>query len=410
MAFIGRIFEAIANIIHSIIKAIASAVEWIGKQIKKFFEGIGKWIVLGGFLLLFFAPGLMGALLLGVKTIVSSIGAFVWNAGKWVFTNAIASIKWLGGIFQSFLQAIHFKELLTMHKMAMILSKDYREMMNKVYKQISEFSYEVFGTTEMLHLLIQGSRQMIYSMSSAVGYPVDIAELEFIQTMDETLQKISERAEDYADNPELIFDDIAEWVYHPLGDKYSTINQGFVLALEGVINGVDGVAQQVFLINHQTQQMVSYLPSPLRGKVEDILEPLDKRISTFQYDIYEPKMGELDRALHHSQAAQEKNSREMSSLTQRLINPADYLTELDDLDMEERDREKRKIDISLNEPFDRDIEELDIAIEKEVEADIEAKEIIPEPKTAPPDFLELEPGKKKILVARQRTGWNVGDY
>lgn len=410
MGFIADIFKFIAETVHKIITGIADAVKWIGKQIKKFFEGIGKWIFLGGMLLLFFAPGLMGALVLAVKTIVSSIGAFVWNAGKWAVNSVITSIKWLGGTFQSFLQAIHFKELLSMHKMGMILSKDYREMMNKVYKEISEFSYQVFGTTETLHLLLQGGRQMIYSMSSAVGYPVDIAELEFIQTMDETLQKISERADDYADNPELIFDDLAEWVYSPLGDKYSTINQGFVLALEGVVQGVDGLAQQVFNINHQTQQMVSYLPSPLRGKVQDILEPLDERITTFQYDIYEPKMSELDGALNESQRNTRENKEEVSGLTRRLLNPADYITEIDKLDSSDRDREKRKINVSLNEPVDRDIEELDTAIDKEVEADIEAKEIIPEPKTVPPDFMELEPEKKITPVARQRTGWSVGDY
>ena len=410
MGFIADIFRFIAETLHKIITAIADAVKWIGQQIKKFFDGIGKWIVLGAFLLMFFAPGLMGAMLLMVKNIVVNIGLTVWNLGKWAVTKVITTIGWLKGTFASFLEAIHFQELLLMHKMGMILSKDYREMMNKVYKEISEFSYQVFGTTEMLHLLLQGSRQLIYSVSSGVGYPVDIAELEWIQTMDETLAKISERAEAYSDNPELIFDDIAEWVYTPIGDKYSSINQGFVLALQGVINGVGGLAEKVFIINNQTQEIVSFLPQPIRQTLMATLAPIDRRITTLQYDIYEPKMAQLDAVLTETNNNVYRNKTEMSSLTQRLIRPADYLGELDDLDVDDRDREKRKINISLNEPADKDIEELDRGVDEQIKIDIDKKEIIPEPTMPPPDFMELEPTEKKIPVARQRTGWSVGDY
>lgn len=410
MGFIAKIFETIANIIHKIITGIADAITWIGKKIAEFMDGIGKWIVLGGFLLVFFAPGLMGALLAGVKTVVSSIGSFVWNAGKWVISKIVTSIQWLGGTFQSFLQAIHFKELLTLHKMAMLLSKDYRIMMLGVYKEISEFSYQVFGTTETLHLLLQGSRQLIYSMSSAVGYPTDIAEVEWLQTLDETLQRVANKAEHYSDSPESIFDDLAQWVYEPLGDKYSTINQGFVLALESVIGGVDAVAQTVFEINEQTQQVVSYLPEPLRGTLQDTLDPIDQRISHFQYDLYEPKMAELDEALHTTNDNVYTNKQEIGGLTRRLINPVEYLGELDKLDAPERDEDKRRLDISLNEPFDTDRKQLSEGIDREVEIEIEEKPKIPEPKSEPPEFMELEPEKITPPARVTRIGWNVGDY
>lgn len=410
MGFIADIFEFIANTIRKIIEGIANALKWVMNQIKNFMDGIGKWIVMAVIAAFIVAPAAMAAIIAGIAGVVKTIGIGVWNIGKWTVHTVIKTVKWLGTTFQSFLQAIHFKELLSIHKMAMILSKDYREMMLKVYKEISEFSYEVFGTTEMLHLLLQGSRQMIYSMSSAVGYPVDIAEIEWLTSLDETLQKISERAGDYADNPELIFDDIAEWVYSPLGEKYSTINSGFVLALEGAIKGIDGVAQKVFTINEQTQQVVRYLPSPLRGRVQDILEPLDNRITTFQYDIYEPKMEALDGALSQTNERTRENKEELSGLTRRLVNPVDYLQELDKLDLEDRDLDKRRLDVTINEPFDSDRKELSEGIDREVEIEIEEKEIIPEPSTAPPEFMEIEEKPVSPLIVRKRTNWSVGDY
>lgn len=410
MGFLARLFEFIADIIRGAIKGIADTLRWVLNKIKSFMDGIGKWIVMGVIVGFIVAPAAMAAIVAGIGATVKAIAVGVWNAGKWIFTKIVATSKWLSTTFQAFLQAIHFKELLAIHGMAMILSKDYREMMNKVYKEISDFAYEVFGSAEMLHLLLQGSRQLIYSCSSAVGYPVDIAEMEYLMMLDETLQKVSAKAEIYADNPELIFDDIAEWVYKPIGEKYSTINQGFALALEGVIKGVDTIAQKTFQINEQTQQVVSYLPSPIRGKVQDILEPLDEKITNFQYNIYAPKMQELDHAIMQNSKREEQHREKIKGLSDRLINPADYLTELDDLDIEDRDREKRKIDISINEPFDRDREELSEGIDKEIEIIKEEKIRLPEPTTEPPEIMKLEPKKKPIIPGKHRDSWNVGDY
>lgn len=412
MGFIADIFEAIGNIIHAVITGIRDAIVWIGKKIFDFLKGWGKWLVVGVVALALFAPGLMAGILIGIKTIVTTVGQVVWTVGKFVVTKIFTTVKWLSGTFQSFLQAIHFKELMMLNQMAMILSKDYREMMLKVYQQISEFSQQVFGRAEVLQLLLQGSRQLIYASSSAVGYPVDIAEVEWVQYLDETLSKVADNAEKYQNTPEAIFDDIAEWVYKPIGDKYSTINQGFVTFTEGLVNSVGGLTETVFGINEQTQNVVSYLPSPLRGTLQKTLEPIDNRITEFQYDVYEPKMAEIDHVLSQTAKENETNRQRMSSLTDRLINPADYLTELDDLPTEVRVPEKRKIDISLQEPERQEIDQVNTHVkEYQVETDIQFEEIrVPAPITRQPIVLDKEPVDIKKPPVQGRSGWFVGDY
>lgn len=411
MGFMAAIFEWIAKTIQKIIEGIKSAIEWIGKKLLPFIAGIGAAIVGGTLLLGIFGPGAAGAVFTAVKGAVSAIGSVIGTIGH----TAFAAVKWgitnLASTFQSFMQAIHFKELLQFHKIALILSKDYRDMMNKVYKQISDFSNQVFGNAEMMHLLLQSSRQLIYSLSATVGAPVDIAEIEYVQYLDLALQKIGDNAERYRDNPESVLDDMAEWVYSPITEKYSEVNRGFIQTISGLVEGVDAVAKEVFTINEQTQAVVSYLPQPLRGTLQDALSPIDKRITDFRYDIYEPRMSELEHVINQADKTAWQNRDNISALTDRLINPVDYIKELNLKPPKVRFPEKVDLRETINEDIIQgereDTKYLDTVIE-EIDLSKAAAGIpLPEPPPAPAE-MKLEPKEPEKLPSTP--GWFVGDY
>lgn len=412
MGFIGDVFKAIANLIKGIVRGIADAIKWIGRKILPIaaviFAGVVGGVGLAGLLGL----GSVSSMLAGIGSFVKSIGAFTFKFVTGTFDFVVNAIKGLGSVVKSFMEFIHFKELLQLHKVAMILSKDYRQMMLKVYQEISKFSEQVFGWSQTLHMIIQNSRSFIYSVTSAVGFPTDVGEIEWLYTLDETLVKVSDNAERYMDNPEAVFDDMVEWVYKPLGDKYAEINSGFINTLVQVSQGLQATAEAVFDARQKLGGVIAYLPEPLRGNLDDRFEGVFSTIDRWQIDVYQPTVDRLDRALSEHSVRQQETQYRMQRLTNRLINPVDYLRELENLPpVQERD-ERRKLELEVSWPFRERSKEIDDRAE-DVDRDWKER---PHPGTerAPvsgtPEQAERKPFFERIVLPPAEPGWFVGDY
>jgi hypothetical protein len=411
MGFIASIFEFIADTIQKILKGIGDIIKWIGTHVLPIVAGIVAAGVVALSVIAFFGPTAIASVIAGIKTVVSTVGIVITKIVHAVGAAVKFTITTLKTTFGKFLEAIHFKELLAIHEIAYILSSDYRQMIDKVFSEIAKFSEEVFGTSWALTMILQNSRQLIYSVTTTLGFPVDIAEVEFIQYLDTTLQKVTDKAGTYRSNPEQIFYDVTEWIYRPVQEKYSEGNKGIILALEGVIEGVDKVAQNVFEINEQTQAVVAYLPEPLRGTLQETLEPIDERISSFRYDIYEPKMKQFEEALTTQQIRNAEIKTSMSALTQRLVDPTKYFKEIDLKPPSVRIPEKQDLRITLNEDVLQDDEQDTRTLDKAIveREEIKTLEEIALPVAPPaPEILKLEPKEpeKKTFTP----GWFVGDY
>jgi hypothetical protein len=411
MGFIANIFEAIGNAIRSVLKAIAAALKWIFEKLGKILLGLGLAFIAGFAIASLFGPIAALAFTTAIKTVIVTIATTTFSVVKGAFLFVVQSIKLIVKSVQGFLQLINFKELLQIHKIAYLLSADYRNMMNKLYKAISKFSEKVFGNAQMLHMLLQTSRQFIYSLTSSVGYPVDIGEVEWLQTMDETLLKIQDKAGTYSKNPEEIFEDLNEWVYRPMADKYSAQNGVITQTLITAVDAIDSVAQGVFELEKQSKEVISYLPSPLRGKMMEVMDPLYAKVDKFQYEIYEPKMSELDAMITDSKQRQDGIQKEFNGLSNRLIDPSIYLSEIDDFEPKTQEQARLRLDLSTSKLFNKkndglkkenDLREM-LTIKARAENKLET------PENVSPETVSLPP-VKIITIKKPSPGWFAGDY
>lgn len=349
MGFIAKIFKSIAELIGGIIRAIRDAVKWVLKNVvSKIIPIIGGIVGVGAILNIFGVVSLP-AFLKAIGGTVLKIASFTFKTLTGGVKALIGGIKFVGAQVQSFLQIIHFKELLAIHRIAYIFSGEYRKLMNRFYDEISKFSAEVFGNTQTLHYLIQSSRTLIYSLTSAVGYSVDIGEVEFIQTMDTALQKIGDHAERYKDHPELIFDDFAEWVYRPMAKKYGEQNKGFTQILLKTAEAVEKTADTVFQINGQVSQVIGFLPEPLHGTLDDMFGETIRSIEKWRVDEYAPTMTRIDKALNVQKAEQNAINFRLRQLATKMSDPVDLFDDLDRLPELRREVEKRRFGNNINE-------------------------------------------------------------
>lgn len=411
MGFIADIFEAIGKVLRAVLKAIGDAIKWIFEHLGKILVGLGFAFLAGLAIASIFGPIAAAGFMAAIKTVIVTIATTTFSIVKGAFTLVIQSIKLIVKSVQGFLSLIHFKELLQIHKIAYLLSADYRNMMNKLYKQISKFSEKVFGNAQMLHMLLQTSRQFIYSLTSSVGYPVDIGEVEWLQTMDETLLKIQDKAGTYAKHPEEIFEDLNEWVYRPMADKYSAQNGVITQTLITAVDAIDSVAQGVFELENQSKEVISYLPSPLRGKMMDIMNPLYAKVDKFQYEIYEPKMSELDAMITDSKQRQDGIQREFNGLSDRLIDPSIYLSEIDDFEPKTQEQARLRLDLSTSKLFNKKNDGLkkENDLREALTIKARAENELGTPTNVSPESVSLPP-IKIITIKKPSPGWFAGDY
>lgn len=349
MGFIAKIFKGIASIINGIVKAIRNAVKWVlNNVISKIIPIVGGIVGVGAILNIFGVVSLP-AFLKAIGTTVLKIGSFAFKTLTGGIKAVLGGVKFVGAQIQSFLQIIHFKELLAIHRIAYIFSAQYRQQVDKFFDEISRFSAEVFGNTQTLHYLIQSSRTLIYSLTSTIGYSVDIAEIEWIQTMDTALQKVGDRAERYKDHPEEIFNDFAEWVYRPISEKYSEQNKGFTNILLKAADAVERTAEEVFTINQQLGEVIHFLPEPLHGTLDDMFGSTIKGIETWRVNTYTPTINRLDRALDIQSHEQESIRFRLRQLGTKITDPVNLFEGLDSLPELRREAEKRRLGSNLNE-------------------------------------------------------------
>lgn len=312
----------------------------------------------------------------------------------------------------SFLTAIQFDTLISIHRVAYLVSEDYRDTMRKVYGEIVAVSEALGYGPYFMTLFLQNTRNLVLDVSTTLGMKYDLAQVQWIANLHDYLKFFSAATYRYVKDPEALFYDMERWVDRPALDKKGEFLQGIILTLRNATEGIEAIVNNVTTIRDDLDRLVRQLPETIREEIQPHIQPIIDNFDDFIADNYDPYKRQMDNIINTLSDVQDTNRNNISGLVDRLKKPADYLLEIDMLEDWERTEQEIKVaDISTRQ-FKRDSVVLEGYAEP-VSAELERirtaiRHITLEPLTLPEEL--PGPSRPAKEEATPRETWYIGDY
>lgn len=245
---------------------------------------------------------------------------------------------------EAFLTAIHYDTLHAVHRIAYLTSKDYRQTIDKVYRELSKASEALGFPPYYLHLLMQNLRTIVLDVSTSMGRSYDAAQMEWYNTFDTYLEVFSTRAFRYRDEPSLLFYDLEQLVERPALDTKSAGSRAVFDSIKTLIDGTKTTVVSIKKVSDDIDQLVFDLPENIRKEIGPFTSKITQKVDDFIVNTYEPSIGMLDNVIVAIRGQNETISGDLKGVIGRLAKPADYLLEIDQMPWSERMAQQRKIE------------------------------------------------------------------
>jgi len=338
--------------------------------------------------------------------------SFLNTAYSYASVQMVAYINSIYSGMLGFLGAIHFKTILAMHQIGMVLSQDYRNMMGQVFGQMASVSVALGHGADYLNLLMRNTRQIVLDSSAIMGRPYDISELVWANTFSDIMGRFSQRAHQYAQNPANLFWDLDQEVIKPAVDTKASVMQIIILTTERLTEAAKVLVDDIVLVRNDLGTLVSQLPSVLAAQIQPSLKPIFEQIDRFVTDIYRPAIEKIDKSLIALGVDISIRKQHIAEIVDRLRFPGKILSGVDSLPDDERlDEERALYYISNREGFRTTILQ-HAAIQDDWEAYQEMLSKKPVVTLKPPE----RPGKMivpkigEITLQKTGKGWYIGDF
>jgi len=257
--------------------------------------------------------------------------------------------------FSSFLTKIHYKTLLGVHKIAMLVSADYRAIMSKVYGEITRVSEALGYGPYTLMLLIENSRNLVLDVSTTMGMRYDLAEVQWLSSFQGYMKKFSGAAYKYRDNPEALLYDMTRWVQKDALDLKGAFMGEMVESVSKLLDDTAKFVGDLVTIRSDINKLVMDLPEELSKQIGDAIDPYVSKFDDFITDKYDPGLKAFNEVFDTIKAHQAEIKTRADELAERLKKPADYLLEIDALSDEERLDQETKFDDVSNRVYNRNL-------------------------------------------------------
>lgn len=257
--------------------------------------------------------------------------------------------------FRAFLTAIHFDTLVGVHKVAFLVSEDYRGVMRQVYGEITKVSEALGYGPYFLTLALQNTRNLVLDVSTSMGMRYDLAEVSWLGTFQGYMKNFAGAAYKYSNNPEALFFDLSRWVERDALDKKGVFIEGLVKTIERTTEAIAGAVEQVVVIRDDLSKLVLDLPDKIRGQIEPVIMPYIERFDTFIIDTYDPYKRELESIIDKIESLQGSQRSRLTDIVDRLKKPADYCLEIDKLEDWEREDQEKKFDDLSSRYYNREL-------------------------------------------------------
>jgi len=333
-------------------------------------------------------------------------GLSITYAGIKAFVNSLSLS------FKAFLNAIQFDIWMGVHRIAYMVSDDYRIMIGKVYSEISRVSYALgLGPWFLLHAF-QNVRTLVLHTSAAFGREYDMAQAEWLSTSMSYLKVFQERAYKYKDNPYAFFYDMEQLVERPSIDAAGAGSTALFITIDKLVTGVEEVVNTTVTLRDDIDKLVKQLPETIRSQLDPMIQPYIKKFDTFKTDNYDPTITRFNLIFDEVKSLQTKQKEKVGRLVDRLKKPGDYISEIDGFEEADRFRQEDQVSDIATRPLGRDLELIAPHVAT-TSAELERIRIALEYVSLEPLSMPYEvtgPGRPAGVPATIRETWFIGDY
>lgn len=339
---------------------------------------------------------------------------YMQTASTWAAMSMYVSAYWIAvsSAWSAFLTAIYFEQLVLANNLALLVSPEYRQMVIEVFVEISKVSAALGFGPHFLTLAFMNMRSLVLDVSSLMGTPYDLGQVQWLAFFAEHLKALSTRLDTYKNNPGQFILDMESMVDKPFIDTKAAYVRTLIKTLDSVIIGVETTIKTITLIRDDINKLVADLPESMRKEIKPFTDKITKEFDDFLKDDFNPELKKLNGLISVLNKKQEEAKGKMGNLVDRLKNPGEYIREVDVLpDIDRVKVENYLADLTTRTPA-RQSAYISTEMEPVMEglqqlAGLLGKEF---PKPAY-EVVEIEtPVRPAGIPAKLRKTWFVGDY
>lgn len=413
MRGIARIFEFFADTIRAILTAAEKIVIFIGTEILPILAFVITGIVmLVSVIAIFFpvaATTIVNFLVYGI-TVIKGGTALMIEAGPFSVGMAMTGLK---TVLATFLEAIHFRTIMAVHNILWVLSEDYRKVMSKLFKTISEVSEELFGWSMGMEVMLRNTRVLVVSSAAILGITYDVAELMWLTQMETFLVGFNDRVESYMEDPEQFFIDLQVMVEQHAIDLSAGRNQLIFEAVtsltQGVLTNAENLVRIDSAVSENQFKVGGLIGEDHKGGIADNRRGHEQ----FKRDEYKPRQDQQETSITQNKARSMENKRETDRIAKKMTTPTGQIDEIDELEEPQKTEEEEKLEDLSTRPYQEESEEL--KSEKETAAAEQEKELTESEKEMKEKLREEPVFAEPVTPLEVKPGppvnfWSVGDY
>jgi hypothetical protein len=331
MPFLIPLAGAIASAISAAIAAVSAVVAVVASALAAAITAVAAAVLavivptidaIGGFIV-----QIASSIAQGVEWVASEMIA-MYNA------TFVGYDTWVMNIYDKFhtlLEVIHFKTILAVSSIAMIVIPQYREMMKGIYGEISKVSNAIGLGSQFLTLALRNARNIVYDFSTSIGSSYDMAEITWLKSLNGFFQAIQNKTQEWVDNPEAVFNDIAKWLEQPAVDGKGSFFGTVWIALDTVIKHAETIAADVGKISKDLYKLLSDLPALVKDNLpEGLLRDIEYAGNLIWNDIM-PRLKKASDLVDKYEADTAVIKKSIADTVKKILSPKDTMKALGDL-------------------------------------------------------------------------------
>jgi len=408
-----KLIEAIANAVRRVFLIVQDIITWFGQEILPTIALVFSALVISVAVLAIFAPAVATAIVeffaFGTYTLGSYNLGFL-NIGP---ISVDLSMQVLRTILATFLEMIHFDTLVALHNIAWVLSEDYRKVLSKVFKKMSEISEELFGWSLGLRVILENTRSIVLSSSAALGYSYDVNQLIWLNSLTDFTILFNEHAETYMEDPEQLFFDLEDWIEEHAIDISGGSHALIFQAVSKLTDGVGDNALQIRQVQSRSRENQFHVNRLTAGNFGQRIDWNWTAFEGFKGDEYAPRQGQQEKNINTNRQETAANRKTLSDLNFKLTRPTGQLEGIDKLSEPEKTDEEINLEDLSTRPFQDDSAVL-AADQAAADADREkeaAEREAEQQKPAAEEPIVTKPVTKAEFKPRPPVNsWFVGEY
>jgi hypothetical protein len=412
MPFLVGIGAAIWGAISAAASAVAAAAAAIGAAIGSAISAVTGMVAGIAAGVVSSVSAALASDILIYTAAVTAIDIETFWASAWMGTWLVESIGGIITAFTSVLDAIHFRTLMQIHQIAYTVSEDYRQMMESVWKEISNVSQALGFDAHFMNLCLRNTRNLVLDASALMGRGYDLGEVTWLQEMDRFFKDFSTKVERYPNRPDLFLADLDAMITKPTVDNLSTSMQNWILSLDATMQTTRVVVEGLDKVKTDIGKLVSDLPESVRKEIKPVIDPILKTWSDAVDTYYKPIVAGLDKVTKDIKVEQSVAKAAADKLVDRMKRPGKYLGEMTYLSPAEEAEDRAILqDLSYGDWRD-EVGDFEVVIDDKVTdiEEIREKNLQPIPVVqATPSAMPQKVERVKPVIEPKK-GWFVGDY